>query len=438
VGLPGLVTTTSSTPTEAAQSRKLHYTFNSDCSVDTITDESDTDTTKQLRTEFGYDRYGNVDTVSEYPVASPSSARTTTFQFDAYGQFQEYVTIGGVNLTTHLGWDPLLGLRTSVTSPDGLTTSYEHDAFGRLTRETRPAGITDYDYLECSVCFPLHADYFVRASDTSGAIAYTFFDRLARPVGRETPLAGGARSREEILYEATGRVDKHTQPYVAGETRFWVDETYDLLGRLLSEDAPIDEAHPSGAITGYDYRGPEVWVTDPKSHVSKYRHNALGQIEQVTDALGGETAYAYYPFGELHTVTDDDTHTTTLTYDPRGYKSGMEDPDLGTWHYDFNAFGQLEEQTDAKSQTVTLAYDAAGRLDYRDEPEGHTDFDYYLATAGTGQRGRLREVTSPGDLGETYVYSTSVPGAPTEVTRSIGTANYTFDYAYDTEGRSSS
>jgi hypothetical protein len=63
--------------------------------------------------------------MSEYSVAGgPGTARTTTFDFDDVNpQFPDSVTLGGVNLTTLLDFDPRLGIRTSVTGPDGVTTA---------------------------------------------------------------------------------------------------------------------------------------------------------------------------------------------------------------------------------------------------------------------------------------------------------------------------
>ncbi len=65
--------------------------------------------------------------LKEYSVADgPLAARTTTFAFDALNpQFPDSVTVGGVSLTTTFEFDPRLGVRTSVTGPDGLNTSFE-------------------------------------------------------------------------------------------------------------------------------------------------------------------------------------------------------------------------------------------------------------------------------------------------------------------------
>jgi YD repeat-containing protein len=221
--------------------------------------------TKQLQRKLEYDGFGNVWRLREYSVAGGiGTARTTTFAFDATNpQFLDSVTVVdpvGGNLTTLLDFDPLLGLQTSVTGPDGLTTTSGYDAFGRLTLEDPPGGSTTVSYRKCATggCFAPNAAFYVQAADSTGATAYTFFDVLGRPVGSDAPLAGSRRSREQVVYRADGQVDKSALPYVAGEGVHWVTMTYDTLGRTLTED---DEDTGAATRATYAYLGHELKVT---------------------------------------------------------------------------------------------------------------------------------------------------------------------------------
>jgi YD repeat-containing protein len=294
---------------------------------------------------------------------------------------------------------------------------------------TAQTGATSYLLHAGNNCFAPNAAFYVKAADSTGATSYQFFDALERPVGSDSPLAGGKRSRERTVYLANGHVDQLSLPYVAGESVHWVDLTYDTLGRTLTED---DEE--TGTTATYEYLGHELEVTDGTSHTTRYLHNALGQIKQVIDAASGNTFYTYHPFGELHTVTDNDANETEILYDARGFKTDMYDPDMGHWQYDHNAYGELVEQIDAKSQIVDLVYDAAGRLISRDEDEGLTEWDYYPYTATAGYAGKLYQVTSPGGLVETYEYH-STNGQVAEIFREIGSADYELDFSFDTHGR---
>jgi len=97
---------------------------------------------------------------------------------------------------------------------------------------------------------------------------YEYFDALNRSVGTAWTLRGGGQGRSETEYDALGRVDRVSQPYVSGETKYWVTYDYDLLGRVIEEDAPVSEASPSGATTAYAYLGETIQVTDAENNLA--------------------------------------------------------------------------------------------------------------------------------------------------------------------------
>jgi RHS repeat-associated protein len=439
--VPDVVQTTKTLPNAMSAVRKTRFYRNSaNCKVTEMRDESDANLAKQLTTTFTYDLYGNVDVTTLDSVDGTAPDRSTDVNFDANGQFPTSITVGGVNLTGQATFNPLFGNRSSVTGPDGLTTSFLYDDFGRVTKETRPVGYTNFTYEDCYSCWPLNARMTARAQGSDGSDAYQFFDELQGPVGASWTLPQGSQGRQEIRYDALGRVWKTSQPYVYTDpTVYWVTSQYDLLGRLTAEDAPLSEAQPTGRTTTYDYRGLERWVTDDKSHTTKYVANAAGQIRQVIDALNHATSYTYKPFGELESVTDVEGNTTTIGYDLRGLKSSMTDPNMGYWSYAFNVFGELASQTNAASQTVSLQYDAAGRLDTRTELEGTTKFTYH-ASGVLGQGGKANEICMWSGAAcltshkEKYTYD-PVTGQPSQIRRTLDGTVYDFDFAFDGQGR---
>ncbi len=432
LGLPGLVETTRTAPGMAAETRRLRHTWNStNCSLTETRDESESSTALQLKTSYTYSGRGNPTAVTQTNVAGTAQSRTTSYAYDTWGQYPTTVTIGTVNLTTTHTWNYVAGQPASTTGPDGLTTSFTYDAFGRLASETVPGHTTTLSYVACGSCFPNHAFYYVRAQGNDGSDTYQYFDRRNRPVGSAWLAPGGVEAREETRYTALGEVDRVTQPRLWNEPTYWVTYTYDLIGRVLTENAPISESTPTGAITTYQHLGHEVWITNPKNQTTKTRHNAAGHVVQVTDPLNGSATYTYRSFGELATLTDAESHTTTLGYDARGLRTSINDPSLGSWTYAYSVFGELTSQTNALSQTTTLAYDAGGRLTTRTEPEGATTYSYY--TSGTGAKGRLHTVSGPGHS----VYRTyhSTFGTPTLVRETLDSTQYDFDLSYDGQGR---
>jgi RHS repeat-associated protein len=68
-------------------------------------------------------------------------------------------------------------------------------------------------------------------------------------------------------------------------------------------------------------------------------------------------------------VTDPASNVTTATYDLRGRRTGMSDPDMGSWSYSYDVLSEMKSLTDAKSQTTTFTYDLLMRPLRRMEPD---------------------------------------------------------------------
>lgn len=432
LNLPGQVITTNTKPDSTYATRKLNHSWNADCSLNYTIDESEASTADQLKTSFTYDGYGNPNVVSTDSVNGAAQNRSIDYDYDSWGHAVTSETIGTVSLATTRTWDYINGQPASETGPDGLTTSYSYDSFGRIEAVDTPTIDTDYSYVACGTCFPGDAVYYVHADHSDGSEEYEYFDALNRSVGTAWTLRGGGQGRKETEYNALGQVDRTTQPYVSGESKFWVTYEYDLIGRVTEEDAPVSESVTYGATTTTAYLGETVQVTDAENNVTKTEYNAVGQAVKVTDANNNYATYTYKPFGELASMTDAESNTTTIGYDARGFKSSMSDPNMGSWSYGYNIYGELDTQTNALSQTTTLEYDEAGRLEERDEAEGTTTWLYH--TTGTGNKGKVSTISAPGSYSELYWYDATT-GQPSQVRRTIDSTNYDFNMTYDGHGR---
>jgi RHS repeat-associated protein len=433
LGLPGLVTTTNTNPDSSYATRKLDHVFNSaDCSLTSTTDTSEASTAKQLKTSFTYDGFGNPNVVSTDSVDTSAQNRSIDYDYDSWGHFVTSETVGTDGLNVLRTWDYVNAQPASVTGPDGLPTSYSYDSFGRLASVDTPTIDTTYTYEACTSCFHSDAVYFVKADHSDGNDEYQYFDALNRSVATAWTLPGGTQGRSETDYNALGQVDRVSQPYVSTESKYWVSYEYDLIGRILEEDAPVSESVTSGAITAYEYLGETIKVTDAEGNVTQRVHNAVGQVVQVIDAASNDADYEYAPFGELNSLTDAEGNVTDIDYDARGFKTTMDDPNMGDWSYAYSIYGELTSQTNALSQTTTLSFDEAGRLKTRVEPEGTTTWYYF--PSGTGAKGKVSSITAPDSYEEQYSYY-SATGLPAEVRRRIDGTWYDFDMTYDGYGR---
>jgi RHS repeat-associated protein len=404
-----------------SQTRLTHWTVDASVSCRTTQEvvEPYESSDRSLTTNLGYDSCGNISSVSTSPSGLPGLARTTTI--DHGSRCQRPVTLtNALGQAGTLGWDYARGVLTSESDPNGLSTQREYDGFGRLTRERGPdlAGLR----LELAACDAGNGycgqDSDVRlrvtqtARDTADAVLRTdelFLDGLGRVrFAHMASLESGA-SIVETRYDALGRVSQRSQPRFAAGTTYWMNYSYDLLGRIAQENVPIDQGQPSGRVTGYAYEGVLRKVTDPLGNTRSRVHDALGQLRAVIDPLPGSpaTQYAYAPFGELASITDAAGNVTGWTHNVRGFVTATSDPDAGNWSYAPNAFGELASQTDAKNQTLSYTYDALGRPLTRAEPEGTTTWTWGQPSDNTPSAkyiGRLKSIASPGGYSETNAY----------------------------------
>ena len=160
--------------------------------------------------------------------------------------------------------DARFGQPTSHTGPNGLTTTWSYDGFGRKILEVRADGTqTKWAYPFCSgvnggtaTCVS-GAIYLIQATPLAadgvtpnGPVGIVYFDLLDREIARDTQGFDGSTIRAAKQYDALGRVSQTSRPYfVAGGTPQWTTYTYDALGRVVTRDACRTAASPRPPIT---------------------------------------------------------------------------------------------------------------------------------------------------------------------------------------------
>jgi len=391
----------------------------------------------KLDTTYTYDAFGNrtATTVSSPATGTAAIAtRSTSSTWDANGQFP-VTTTNALGHTETKTFDPKLGTVTSLIGPNGLTTTWQYDGFGRKTRETRADGtFTQWTYDVCDSACPANGGYRIvtqvyggGAQSAPASVAY--FDSLNRQLRSATQGFDGRWVYKDTEYDNQGRVQKVSRPYFAGQPVYWVTSEYDDLGRVVKVYEPDD---PDNAALSVEYNGLTISRTNRKGQITTEVKNSQGQKLSVTDAMGNVTTYAYDPFGNLTRTTDPAGNQIVNAYDLRGRKTQTTDPDLGLWTYEYNALGELVKQTDAKTQVITMTYDKLGRMIQRIEPGLISDWIYDTAAKGTGKLHQAK--TSAGYI-RTHSYDTL--GRPSQTQTNMGTGNpqLTSAATYDTAGR---
>jgi YD repeat-containing protein len=396
-------------------------------------------TAVRLQTDYTYDSFGHKVSVTVSGV--DITTRSSTASYDTQGQFATGAT-NALSQSESWLYDARFGLPTSHTGPNGLTTIWSYDAFGRKTLEVRPDGTrTSVAYQYCSgtnggtATCPTGAAYLVKmtplASDgttQNGPLAYVYMDKLDREVARDTQGFDGSTVRALKQYNGALQVSQTSRPYfLSSGTPQWTVFAYDALNRVTTTTAP------DSSVTQIAYHGLVQVETNALSQMRTVTKNSQGQVVLVQDALSHTMSYAYDPFGNLTSTTDAAGNVVSATYDVRGRKITSSDPDMGAWSYSYNVLGELVSQTDAKSQTTTQSYDLLGRLVQRVEPDGTSTWTYDTATHGIGKLA-ASNITAGASAGYQRAVTYDTLSRPTQIATTINSTVYTMAGTYDGNG----
>jgi len=376
----------------------------------------------KLVTDYTLDAFGN--RVGVTVSGAGIAARTSTTTYDTQGRFPVSArnALGHVETRT---FDPAFGNPLSLTGPNGLTTTWAYDGFGRKLRETRADGAqSNFAFSLCGAGCPSGAVYFTTAT-ASGAPATTrYFDSLNREIRSETVSLDGRLATVDIQYDAWGRTYAVSRPYFPGGAIPWTTYEYDLLAR------PVRVTEPDGGVSLVSYDGLTTVATNALGQKNTTVKNGLGQTIQTVNTLGATQRFQFDPFGNPTQTLDPRGNAVTLGYDLRGRKTRMSDPDMGAWTYAYDVLGQLVQQKNAKGHITKLSYDLLGRMTKRVESGLTSTWTWDTAAKGIGKL--AKEVTSNG-WSRAYLYDAY--GRPSQTKTTVGAAAYALTTQYDTAGR---
>jgi RHS repeat-associated protein len=300
------------------------------------------------------------------------------------------------SVLTTLAYDARLRLHTSALTTAGgiLTTTWDHDAAGNLTKATLP----DNSFL---------------------SYGYDNAHRL-------TSITNILGENENFTLDATGDITQTLWKTAAAVTKRQHNATFDALGRMLTDVGGVGQT----TSFGHDSQGNTTSITDPLLNPSSQVFDALNRLKTFTDALTHNTGFTYDAHDRQLTVTDPNGNATSYVYDGFGDAIQQANPDSGTTVYHYDPDRNLISQTDAASVVTNLTYDALDRIKTRKYPADATlniAFTYDQAGHGKGI-GRLTSLTdAAGSLSRNY----DERGNITKSTRTISATVYTTTYAYN-------
>ena len=372
--------------------------------------------------------------VSQQRKAANCATETTYYTYDATNRF---VTGKSNDYFTEFTrtYDPSTGNVMTETDANGLTTSYQYDAFGRPVTELSPDGImTETSFEWCSSDIP-NSIYRQKTTSPGTPTAYVYYDVLGREICNQS---GSIRS--DIRYNALGQIEKKSLPYNVSSTeseKIWHNYQYDLYGRISAETAPYTNL-------SYTYSARQETVHDNIRNTDHVKlKDAAGRLVQSTDP-GGTINYGYRYVSDNNRVRTENTINTvgaitTVISDLRGNRLSITEPDAGEVNSVYDKFSRLVSQTDARGVTTMFTYDLLNRTVRKQFAGGgdtltHT-FIYDSLDATNVWKGAMMEARINPANAVTYHYDSL--GRPVEKITRIEGEDFSFGYTYDSLSRNS-
>jgi RHS repeat-associated protein len=308
--------------------------------------------------EYTYDPEGRIETVRDENHA----AANTSYAYDPAGRV---VTVKQSMITTRYTYD-VHGNLTTVTDPNGNTTSYRYDDFGRLlSQQSAVTGTTTYQYDS--------AGNLIELADANSTVTSRSYDVLNRVTNATSVRSGVATETVTYLYDedpcgmgnGTGRLTTMSDP--AGVSTY----CYERRGLLALEDRSSTYAGESAVTTiyGYDADGNRESMVYPSGRKATYAFDFADRpLGVAIDGIPLVVSASYLPFGPPAQWTFGNGTTRVMTFDNR-YRpltNQLHGPSGTIAHYQYvhDGVGNITQIVDGVDggYTRTFTYDDLNRL----------------------------------------------------------------------------
>ena len=358
-----------------------------------------------ITTNYTYDNNGNVLTViqavgtsvqtthsfaytSINDISSYTNPRnnTTTFSYTSGNLSTIAAPIGSSSMT----YNPYGQIKT-VTNPESLTVTYDHDVYGNVTQVTGPMGITsnaEYDIIgrienstnpnNQMTTFEYYDRDFIKkvTNPMSYTTEYDYDDNgnltdITNAKGKTTHLEYSyfdwlesvefEGDKKEYFYDDDGKLNRIKKP--SGKNLYY---SYDNDGNLFSNGYATFTYDNKNRVETVLKDGKSITFTYDLLHritsvnydnkTVSYDYDANSNIKKVTYPFNKVVDYTYDANDRLKTVKDWHNQTTTYTYLSDGRLSNTTYPNgiITTNFYD-NA-GRLDSISTMNGSTVICAY----------------------------------------------------------------------------------
>jgi len=307
---------------------------------------------------YHYDGANNLTSVQD----ERHSTANTAYAYDPTNRLasvtQTLSTVSSGRIVTSYVYD-VHGNLTSVTDPNGNTTTYLYDDFARILHQVSPvSGTTTYTYDP--------AGNLTSTTDANGATTARAYDALNRVTSATSSRSGLDTEVVTYAYDETsggfglGRLTTMSDPVAVMSYR------YDRRGLLTTSTDDIGNYMTTFA---YDADGNRRSLGYPSSRNVQTTFDFAGR--PVTESSNGTsviTSASYLPFGPMTSMVYGNGTTKTMLFDsryrPQENKLTTATAVIADYLYQEDAGGNITQIHDATSAAYNrdFAYDDLNRL----------------------------------------------------------------------------
>ena len=307
------------------------------------------------------------------------------------------------------------GWVTSQTNARGVTTGYEYNSVGWLTKVDRPAPWSDTTLSYGNIAAG------VRQRITRGQQeTYTWHDAMLRPelVRTRAVSGGGLTTYVKTSYDIFGRETFASYPSTSSSPTVGMETSYDALGRVT--ETRENTAPFATTATAY-LSGNRTRVTDPRGFdttttLRAYGSPDHGDVIRIEQPEGVTTDMTYDDWGNMLTATQGGggvSHTQSYVYDNSLRLCRHSVPETGDTLYDYDIADQMTHVARGQAagascppsmppgDTIVRTYDVLGRVDTVTYPGITPDIDLDYDLNGNVTR------NARGSAAWDYVYDTA-------------------------------
>ena len=319
--------------------------------------------------------YNSVNYASTFPTKVTNAlAQFASSDFDfATGKQKSFTDLNG--FITNYSYVDILDRLTSITTPDGGTTTYAYcDSGSTATCPTTPTPPTNSVTKSVKQFSCSQNDFIISDS------VYDGLGRTKTSHSYEVPSSASAANTitAETIFDGFGRQYKTSNPYRT-ETPVYTVTAYDSVGRVLTVTAPDTAAVVTNTYVGRTTTSTDASIantSDPGAGKTKRISDAFGRLISVTEdpdvsAAAFTTYYRYDALDNLLGVcpgsafsgsTCSTTRSRSFTYDSLKRLLTAINPESGATTYTYDGNGNLASKTDARSwKTDFGTYDVLNR-----------------------------------------------------------------------------